>query len=49
LLQRCGKKRTWPFFSAASAGSASGFIRTNHCADRYGSMTVSERLHVAFE
>ena len=43
LVQDSGAKRTSPFSTAAIAGSARGWIFTNHCVERYGSMTVSQR------
>ena len=43
FVQDSGTKRTSPFSTAAIAGSASGWIFTNHCAERYGSMIVSQR------
>src|SRR5262245_26383128 len=36
-----GTKRISPFSTARIAGSARGAIFTNHCSERYGSMTVS--------
>ena len=32
-----------PSWDAAKAGSASGFMLTNHCSERRGSITVSHR------
>ncbi len=41
--RRSGMKRSRPSRYAASAGSASGFIWTNHWSDSRGSITVSQR------
>ncbi len=41
--QRSGAMRIVPSRTASSAGSASGFIFTNHWSDRRGSTTVSQR------
>src|SRR5688572_20562990 len=43
LVQRGGKNLTCFLRTTWSAGSASGFIFTNHCRERYGSITVSQR------
>ena len=40
---RSGAMRMRPSRTAASAGSASGFIFTNHWSDSRGSTTVSQR------
>ena len=40
---RSGTKRMRPSRTAASAGSAIGAIRTNHCSEISGSMTVWQR------
>ena len=38
-----GRSASSPSSTASIAGSASGSIFTNHCVERYGSMTVSQR------
>jgi hypothetical protein len=43
LVNRSGWKRTRPSRDAASAGSASGFIFTNHWSESLGSTTVLQR------
>ncbi len=43
FFHRSGVKVIVPSRDAASAGSASGFIFTNHCSDRRGSTTVWQR------
>ena len=47
FVQVSGTKRTSPFSTAAIAGSASGWIFTNHCVERYGSMIGVAALAVA--
>src|ERR1700675_4679916 len=41
-----GKMSTSPRSTAAIAGSANGFIFTNHCVEARGSMMVPQRSHV---
>jgi hypothetical protein len=40
---RSGRMRTLPSRTAASAGAASGAVRTNHWSESRGSTTVSQR------
>lgn len=40
---RAGTNFIFPLRTASMAGSASGFILTNHCLDSHGSTVVPQR------
>ncbi len=44
MFSHClGTKLVWPCSTAASAGPARGFMRTNHCLEIIGSTMAPER------